>query len=335
INTEDCFFPHLENLFVFEDVSDRVNSRLEDISYKIEDIKQILTQYLEPQVFIGKHCNHPHACNFKKSCWKDIPKASIFTIPRLSSNKIDELVQSNIFDIEDIPIDFELTPKQQNYVDLVLANHPDINSKEIQKVLSHLKYPLHFFDIETHNPAIPRFNGLKPYEQFIFQYSCHILQKDGSVQHYEYLHTEYSDPRIYVIQSLINHIQSTGTIVVYHKSFEGSILTKLGNAFPEYESFLLSIVNRLWDLEEIFKKYYKHPYFYGQTSIKKVLPVLVPSLSYDILDIKRGDEAQAMWDLMINTVDDSKKNKIIQNLKDYCQLDTLAMVKIYQALLKV
>jgi len=336
INTKDCFFPNLDNLFVIEDISSHVNNQLsEGLESKINELKQIINNNAEPINFIGKHCNIPHACPFKSHCWKDVPQASIFTIPRLSTEKLNQLIEKQIFAIEDIDNRIKLTSKQQEYVNLIIREQPDIDYKEIGNALSELKYPLHFFDIETHNPAIPRFDGLKPYEQFIFQYSCHILQEDGILDHYEYLHTDTLDPRQSVIESLIHHIQPTGTIIVYHKSFEGSIIKKLAQDFPEYEEELLSIVERLWDLEEIFKKYYKHPEFYGSTSIKNVLPVLVQDLSYNDLEIQRGDAAQAIWDSMIICSNENQKLKMIKDLKDYCALDTLAMVRIYQKLLEL
>ncbi|MGB5596067.1 MAG: DUF2779 domain-containing protein [Crocosphaera sp.] len=337
INNQDCFFPNLDNIFIIQNISDVVNQKLLelDIDAKINKFKQIINNPIQPTVSIGRHCNKPDTCSFKSYCWKDVPEPSIFTIPRLSEKIINQLLEKQILAIRDIDKDIKLTNIQKQYVDLVTTNKHKINLQDIQTSLSKLEYPLHFFDIETYNPAIPRFDGLKPYEQFIFQYSCHILQKDGSLEHYEYLYTENLDPRRFVIQALINHIQPTGKIVVYHKSFESSIIKKLAQDFPEYQESLSSILERLWDQEEIFKTHYKHPNFYGSTSLKKVLPVLVSSLSYDSLEVQKGDDAQAIWNEMIMTSDENSKAQMIENLKSYCKLDTLAMVKIHQRLLEL
>ncbi|MFM2432630.1 MAG: hypothetical protein RLZZ511_3844 [Cyanobacteriota bacterium] len=105
--------------------------------------------------------------------------------------------------------------------------------------------------------------------------------------------------------------------------------------FPEYATQLESIADRLWDLEDIFKHHYKHPKFRGSTSIKKVLPVLVPHLSYDTQAVQRGDQAQAVWEEMLACFDRSQKSELIANLQAYCQLDTLAMLEIYQALRQI
>jgi hypothetical protein len=334
INTQSCFYPDLSNLFILENTTAPVEQSLSAIPEKIEELKQILAAD-EPTLLLGKHCKNPNPCPFKDHCWQEVPEVSVFTIPRLSEPKLNELLQQNIFKILDIPGNFKLTENQRVYVESVLNNEPSIDRKAIHATLSNLTYPLHFFDVETHNPAIPRFNNLKPYEQFLFQYSCHILHADGNLTHYEYLHTEPSDPRLPIAQALTRHIGSTGSVIVYHMSFESARLKKLAEDLPEYAEQLESIVARLWDQEEIFKKHYRHPDFHGSTSIKKALPVLVPTLSYNDLAVKRGDEAQTIWDAILTTANGQEKNQMIADLKAYCQLDTLAMVEIHRKLLQL
>ena len=104
--------------------------------------------------------------------------------------------------------------------------------------------------------------------------------------------------------------------------------------FPEHSAELQSIISRLWDQELIFKKHYKHPGFYGSTSLKAVLPVLVPSLSYGDLDIQEGNDAQAVWNVMIRTTSEETRDRMINDLKEYCKMDTLATVEIHKALLR-
>jgi hypothetical protein len=135
-----------------------------------------------------------------------------------------------------------------------------------------------------------------------------------------------------LIAALTKDVTAIGSVVVYHQSFEASLLRKLAQAFPAYAIHLESIATRLWDLEDIFKKHYKHPAFRGSTSIKNVLPVLVPDLSYKALNCQRGDQAQAIWDKMILCSNPNQKAQLIADLKAYCQLDTLAMVELHKAL---
>jgi hypothetical protein len=335
INTEDCFFPHLDNLFTLVDISTQVKSRLPEIPAKLDHLKAVLTQDSEPPLAIGKHCDHPDPCPFKDDCWQNIPDVSIFTIPRLDWKKKDALIAQGILAIADLPASFRLTDIQQTYVDTVLSSQPAIDQSAIAAALAQLEYPIHFFDFEAQNPAIPRFDRLKPYEQFPFQYSCHILQADGSTQHCEYLHTEQSDPRPPLIAALTTDVAAQGSVVVYHKSFEATLLRKLAKDFPEFALELEAIANRLWDLEDIFKSHYKHPEFRGSTSIKNVLPVLVPSLSYKTLTVQRGDQAQTIWETMIACTSPSENQQLADDLRTYCRLDTQAMLEIYQSLAQI
>lgn len=332
-----CVYPDLSNLLTIEDVTDKVNRLMGDVPNKIEKFKRILDGDAEPAIPIGRQCDNPHLCPFKDYCWRHVPKCcSIFTIPQLSWQKKNELVERDILSVYSLTDDFrrtELTENQSDYVNMVVNNQPEIDREAIRHLLSKIKYPIHFFDFETCNPAIPRFGGLTPYQKFPFQYSCHILKSDGSLTHQEYLHTDTTASRLPIVKSLLNHISDVGSVVVYNARFEREILEELAQFFPGYSEALQSIVCRLWDQLEIFRNHYKHPGFRGSNSLKSVLPVLVPSLSYGDLDIQEGDDAQAVWEEMIRTENEEARNNMINHLKKYCEMDTLAMVGIHKALL--
>jgi hypothetical protein len=330
-----CTYPDLSDLFITEDVTDPVDSLMESVPNDIETFKAILDAAVEPNILIGEQCNKPYPCPFKAYCWEAVPEKSIFTIPRLSWKKKDVLIEEGIFRISKLPADFSLTDRQQAYVNYVSDGRPETDKEAIKGKLSDLEYPIHFFDFETDNPAVPRFQGVMPYQQVPFQYSCHTWQSDGTVTHHEYLHTDTTDPRLPLVESLLDHISDVGSVIVYFASFECGILKNLAQSFPEHSAALQSIISRLWDQFVIFRDHYKHPEFGGSNSLKNVLPVLVPYLSYRGLDLQKGDDAQAVWDLMIRTTNEAERNNMINNLKEYCKRDTLAMVKIHKALLRL
>ena len=331
LNTQTCCFPDLTDLFAIADVTADVEALLPEIPVYLTQFNQYLSESAEPTLAIGKHCDAPNPCPFKPDCWQSVPEPSIFTIPRLDWKKKQTLVAANILAIADLPADYPLTNLQRSYVDGVMTQQAMVDQEAIASSLAELNYPIHFFDFETHNPAIPRFAPLKPYAPFPFQYSCHILHADGSLEYRDYLHGDRSDPRPPLIAALLRDI-TAGSVVAYHKSFEASILRRLAQDFPGQAACLASISDRLWDLEDIFKYHYKHPGFRGSTSIKCVLPVLVPHLSYQDLAVQRGDQAQAVWDTMLSCSDEGSKAERMRDLRDYCRLDTLAMVEIYRAL---
>lgn len=330
-----CVAPDLSNLFVREDMTVEVDSLIADIPDRISYFRAFLARETEPDVFISKACAKPIPCPIKAYCWRNVPERSIFTIPYLRAPKPNDLAELGIFSLSDIPADYRLSDKQRAYVEAVLNNQPEIDVQGIRSLLSELTSPIHFLDFETINPAIPRFEGTRPYAQIPFQYSCHILQDDGTLLHREYLHTDTSDPRLPLLKSLLTHISETGSVVAYNAPFERGVLKSLAATFPEYATEIQSIISRLWDQLEIFKKHYLHPGFLGSNSIKNVLPILVPSLTYQELGVQKGDDAQAMWEKMIHTTDEHKKRQMIKDLTAYCKMDTLAMVEIHKVLREV
>jgi hypothetical protein len=95
--------------------------------------------------------------------------------------------------------------------------------------------------------------------------------------------------------------------------------------------------DRMFDLMTIFSKnYYVDAAFMGSASIKNVLPVLVPELSYKKLNVQKGDQAVERWEKMIDSeTSEDEKKQIAKDLLEYCKLDTMAMVKIYEFLKKL
>jgi hypothetical protein len=93
--------------------------------------------------------------------------------------------------------------------------------QELQKELNGLQYPLYYTDFETVNPCIPRFSGMRPYDQLPFQWSVHVQRESGAApEHFEYLATDQSDPRPAFISALCDALGDCGSIVVYHQQFE-------------------------------------------------------------------------------------------------------------------
>ena len=86
---------------------------------------------------------------------------------------------------------------------------------------------------------------------------------------------------------------------------------------------------RFADLLDIFRKFYIDPDFGGSNSIKDVLPVICPDLSYSTLEVGNGQDAQAAWARLISTPDPDEKAKLADALRTYCGLDTMAMVRLF------
>jgi hypothetical protein len=205
-----------------------------------------------------------------------------------------------------------------------------------------------------------------------FQYSLHILQSpEAKLEHKEFLADPNQDPRRVFIETLLADLPESGTILVYNQSFEAGILTKLGKysldslrkpilsslaelvlrtvptffvstslaklcfagCLVEHQSKIETIHARFFDLMKPFQRRdYYHPDMQGSHSIKKVLPALVPELSYNDLDISEGASASRAF-VQLRAMENSMEIESIRtNLLEYCKMDTLAMVEIWRVL---
>ena len=257
----------------------------------------------------------------------------IFQLPRLRENKFTELTALGVKRISEIPSDFTLSEAQRRAATAIQTNSPQINAAEIRGALGSLEWPIGYLDFETLKTAIPLYPDVVPHEQLVTQYSLHIENAPGSeLAHREYLADHAGDCREELAARLIRDTAKCRAIVVY-SSFEKTTIRRLAELLPTHASELASLEAKLFDLEPIVRKGLVHPEFRGRSSIKVVLPVLAPDLSYDTLDIGDGGSAVAAFAKLASGVAAVADVQAVRGtLLDYCKLDTLAMVRVLNAL---
>lgn len=268
----------------------------------------------------------------------ELSATSIYNLCQLDTNTLAELEAQGIEHIEDIPENFKLKPKQALQADAIRTSTPTIYADKIKDFLSGFEFPLYFFDYETMAGIVPYFDGMRPYQQIPFQYSLHILDAPAmELRHVEYLHRENSNPAEPLSTRLKSQIGTTGSVITWNMSFEKMCNTTLGKLLPDYEQFYNDLNERIVDLMIPFSKnLYVHKDFEGSASIKHIMPVLVPELSYKVLGIQEGGSAQRLWmEAILDGKRDDEKEKILSDLVEYCKLDTFAMVRIYEELTKL
>jgi hypothetical protein len=154
------------------------------------------------------------------------------------------------------------------------------------------------------------------------------------LQHFEFLQEECSDPTRRVAELLGKHIHPGGSVVVWYAPFERGVNKDIAKGRPEYGSLIERINQQIVDLRDTFSdQHYVHPDFRGSTSIKAVLPVLCPELSYEGLAIREGGTASEQWWEMVSGAGGAEKRREIPDaLREYCKLDTYAMYAIWREL---
>jgi hypothetical protein len=274
------------------------------------------------------------------------------------------------------------------------------------------KYPLHFIDFETIAAAIPHHKGLKPYQTIAFQYSHHILHKDGRVEHKtEWINlTKGTFPSFDFVRNLKTSIND-GHPIFRYSNHENTVLNDIAKQLEisaekdknDLIEFIKTITNNkkenhvgsnsMIDLCDWIKKYYYNPLTKGANSIKKVLPAVMATsqfvkekyskpyysnnfkegiiwyqlddnnnpidpykllpplktnLQIDLEDeiteesedgdksINSGGPAMAAYaEMQFDDMDDNTFNEYKNALLRYCELDTLAMVMIFEHLREI
>lgn len=331
----------IEGITNTTDITEEVRAKIESTK---ENIQKAITVVNLPEI-PDISPKHVRLGAFKE--WMEIYKTlngelkpySIYSIPTVGAKKLALLEDMNVETVFDVPEGFELTDTQKRYVEAVQTDKVLIDTDAIKDFVDNLEYPLHFLDYETVSNIIPPFDGTRPYQQVPFQYSLHIQNKPGGeLTHKEYLHTEDSNPVSSLLENLKKDMEGKGSVIVWYETFEKGRNTEMAAFAPEYQTFLEDVNDRVVDLMVPFKKGdYVHKDFLGSASIKNVLPVLVPELSYKELGIQDGGTALRLWSeaVLEGKCSEKEKDETMSCLIEYCKLDTLAMVEILKVLEKI
>lgn len=328
-----------EDLFTIAEVTDEVLAAADGVRDQMNDLKTYLQMPEEDGcecIYRGRNAQ----CTTFAYSNPEVPEYSVHDISRIgaSKNLFYDWIDRGIFKIEDIDNPEVLQGAKKAQYEAYMAKRPLIDQEAIRNALSALKFPIQFFDYEAYACAIPKFDGFGAYEQVPFQYSLHVLHEDGALEHKEFLAKSSAEPiALPLIQRMRADFDERGSIISWYASFEQQRNNKLAELYPEHAEFLETINDRMFDLMSIFSNcYYVDAAFRGSCSIKHVLPVLVPELSYKALKIQKGDQAVERWERLIDsTTLPEAREQIARDLLEYCKLDTLAMVEIYRVLLKI
>jgi hypothetical protein len=321
----------LDQLFTAEDVTERVRGWMPEVPQRVAEFREMLGGP-EPTIAIGRHCDSPYDCSFFGHCHEFLPDRSVVELPRISPRLLDALIADGIYAIADIPLDYPgLSSAQREVCELARSGGSRLVG-DVASALSELDYPLHFLDFETFMSALPLFKDTRPYQQVPFQWSDHVLGEDGSLQHREFLFESRADPRSAFVESLVDATADAGSIVVY-SSFENSRLNELARDFPGFADAIARVQKHLFDLLPVVRAHVRHPDCLGSSSIKAVLPALVPDLSYQDLTIAEGGTASLEFlRYQLGQKDDDEAALMFANLREYCARDTTAMVRVLEAL---
>ena len=338
----------LQKFFTHTNLTEKIVLSQDDIKKRLESFQKIKEDENEPSTEIGTYCKiKDQKCECYSYCWKkqrSIPDQSIFDLYKNQGfDKALDLFNKGTKEInqlcdEDIA---KLTPTKRKYAELYINNEVKVDYERLKDFLSRITFPLCAFDFETINYAIPKYKGMKTYQRYPFQFSLDILSGPHSVPaHYEFLADYEEDGRSRLIDQLIENIPANALILTWNKSFEQGVLKELAFFSPNKKEELMRIHDSIIDLSDPFRPYsqkikdsgiIQQPKLLGQYSIKKVLPVMDPSMhdAYKVEEgVNNGTEAMQGYLELLVEKNPEKRSKIKQKLLHYCGLDTEALFSI-------
>jgi predicted RecB family nuclease len=328
----ECHYPDLSNLFTRRDVTAPVEGFLPEVPDKIFAQRSALAGSL-PDVPVGDHCFEPYECPFMKRCWPVWPDDHVSTLYIMRRRALD-LEAHGYRTLHDLPGDLKLSAIQARQVRAVQAGTLVVE-ESLAEALAPFEAPLAFLDFETVSPAIPVWNGCRPWEQVPVQFSVHMQQPGGGYAHHAWLAEGGADPRPAQARALVAACAGAQAIVAYNSSFERSCIRLLAAAAPDFARELGLIELKLVDLLPVVRNHLYHPRFGGSFSLKSVLPALVPDLSYADLEIQDGAAATlALWRLVFEPEGLGRREsaRMRRALLAYCARDSWATVKLLDRL---
>ena len=326
----------LDKLFKIVDYSKDIEGYVEVVEENCRQVQDVLND-AEPNLPLANGCDE---CAFWAYCSKDIPQPSVLNLGG-RFGKWDKY-NHGILTFQDVlKSGIKLSAKQQRQIDYTLNDLGTyVDKPKINEFLKGLTYPLYFLDFETMAPAVPEYDKTGCYQAIPFQYSLHIAESiGGAITHTEFLGEPEVDPRRALAEQLCRDIPKDVCTLAYHASVEKGIIEKLAAEFDDLAEHLLNIVAHIKDLENPFSKGYYYKREMGKrSSIKLVLPAIYPNdpeLDYhNLKGVHNGDEAKLLYQGM-KTMSAAERATMRENLLKYCWLDTYAMVKIWQELIRV
>ena len=330
-------------MLIRRDLTLEANDRLAQVADKVPKLFDVLALDEAPDVYATKSlCNNPYRCDYFDQCMAAKPDDWIGLLTGIRLSRIQALRARDIETIPEIPEDVELPEKQALALDCLVSGEIWV-SNELPEVLAGLGPPAYYMDFEAMSPGIPAYVGTRPYETVPFQFSVHYIDEDGVLTHTAYLAEGDVHPGREFAEELIAAMDRTDVpVLVYHQKYELDVLGALCEMFPDLAEDLGTIMRNVVDLLPVVRDHVCHPGFITKRalssstySIKNVLPVLVPSMNYADLDgVAEGSEASRVLASIAHGVYTGREaDDYRQQLLDYCEQDTLAMVEIQKVLL--
>lgn len=322
-----CVFPDLSNLFVRADVTREAEALLPAVPGQVREMVAMLAGPL-PGRPIGPHCRDPYDCAFIPRCWADVPEHHVTSL-YYAGAKAWEWVAAGHATILDLPGSLALRAPAERQR-RALREGRRIVEPGLGAALAAFEEPLAVLDFESVNPAIPVWDGCRPFTQVPVQFSVQRRERDGWRES-GWIAPRGGDPRPGCAEALLAACEGARTVLAYNVSFERTAIRHLAAAVPARGAALLALADRLADLLPVVRDHVYDPAFGGSFSLKAVLPALAGGEGYAGLEIAEGGAASRELARLLLApeppvaADDARARAA---LREYCAQDTRAVADL-------
>ena len=313
----------IEKLFKKTSVMKDALKNLEYFAHKTQVAKLTLEQGKIPDIKIGTHCFQPYECDFLGTCWKNTnDPSSVLTLGKLTKQAMFELYDSNIKRIDEIDINTIQHKEVKIQVKAAIEQKEQISQEDVKAFISTIKQPVCSLDIEVWMPAIPYYQGTKPFQQIPFLFSM-IYEEEKEIKNFSYFKPIEEDLRKEFLEQILLATKDFQSILMFDKSLEETVLNQLVELYPEYRKDIADLKNKIIDLAEPIRKgNYYHPEMKGNFTLKSIAPLVNQEAGFHSLEIQSGISAMYIYEsLLVQNLIEAEQTK--QQLIDYCEMDAL------------
>ena len=307
-----------------------IRANMRDLSETLRDMTRLSEKNM-PEAVRSSRCAGRSRCRFYEDCFpeeRSIPDNSILNLT--GARYRYDMLKEGIETLRNADLS-RIEGSRMQYAEIMADRQGGLfaDRAALAAWLSDVVWPVSFLDFEWETFAVPPYEGMKPFMVLPFEYSLHVMEKDGSIRHEVFLSDR--DARREMAERLIHDIPEEGTIIAYNaEGAEKLRIQELADRYEDLRPALLSINERMKDLQMPFTSGLVYDVRMGGVWTLKKIMSLMDDRSYQDLDIHHGMEAVFQWRQLNRGDADIDRDKILQELRDYCGMDTYAMTVIFQ-----
>ncbi len=312
------------------DLTSRVAKRATEFKHALPQIDAVTRAAEPPTPRLIAHCR---LCPLFRSCTGAGVANHIMELPHLSPRQLQRLLDRRYQAITDLPDSTLLTKRQETVWQSVTSGQPVVTG-DLKSDLGAMTWPVRYLDLETVSTAMPLFPDVAPLEQLPFLYSTRLCDQPGSLRgHNAFLSPSDRNGVRELAERLLQDLGTEGTIIVYSQ-YQTRVIRGLALRFPDLAVALRALLQRTTILETIVRRDFYHPGFHGRTSLRSVAQALVPGFTYIDLEIEDEALASASYASLVkgDYYSPARAPLIRRDLYAYCARDTLAVVRVHEAL---